>query len=509
MADGTSAQGMDAFTALGESVRRALSERGFTTPTEPQRRAIPPLAAGENALVIAPTGTGKTETAMLPVFDAIVRSDPEERDGLSALYITPLRALNRDMRQRLEWWGETLDVEIDVRHGDTTQYQRQKQANDPPDVLVTTPETLQAMLTGKKLRRALSDVRHVVVDEVHELASAKRGAQLTVGLERLRELAGPFQRIGLSATVGSPAEVGKFLTGDRGFEIVEVDVGSDVSFTVTHPEVTPEDEQLAGQLATDAEIASHVRAIRDIVREHESTLVFVNTRQTAEALGSRFKTLDEPIEVHHGSLSKDVRIDVEDRFKAGDLDALVRPDGARVGDRVVVTTGPAVAATALLATLFADRLRGAVSEDEFAAATERFRDQTVVRDALTAAAAGPVTAMHGATEGGVYGALTALGRAAAVGVEISQDRVPVQPGVDATCAVFGIDPWTALSVGTLVLSVDPAGVDQILDALAAESVPAADVGEVVDGSGLTVDGETVEPPDCDPFWTTIEEDAVL
>ena len=193
----------------------------------------------------------------------------------------------------------------------------------------------------------------------------------------------------------------------------------------------------------------------------------------------------------------------------GDLDALVRPDGARVGDRVVVTTGPAVAATALLATLFADRLRGAVSEDEFAAATERFRDQTVVRDALTAAAAGPVTAMHGATEGGVYGALTALGRAAAVGVEISQDRVPVQPGVDATCAVFGIDPWTALSVGTLVLSVDPAGVDQILDALAAEGVPAADVGEVVDGSGLTVDGETVEPPDCDRFWTTIEEDAVL
>ncbi|RLM94896.1 DEAD/DEAH box helicase [Halobellus sp. Atlit-38R] len=331
MADGTSAQGMDAFTALGESVRRALSERGFTTPTEPQRRAIPPLASGENALVIAPTGTGKTETAMLPVFDAIVRSDSEEREGLSALYITPLRALNRDMRQRLEWWGETLGVEIDVRHGDTTQYQRQKQADDPPDVLVTTPETLQAMLTGKKLRRALSDVRHVVVDEVHELASAKRGAQLTVGLERLRELAGPFQRIGLSATVGSPAEVGKFLTGDRGFEIVEVDVGSDVSFTVTHPEVTPEDEQLAGQLATDAEIASHVRVIRDIVRDNESTLVFVNTRQTAEALGSRFKKLDEPIEVHHGSLSKDVRIDVEDRFKAGDLDALVCTSSMELG----------------------------------------------------------------------------------------------------------------------------------------------------------------------------------
>ena len=328
MPDGEAA-GMDAFTTLSSPVREALSERGFSTPTEPQRRAIPPLAAGKNGLIIAPTGTGKTETAMLPVFSAI--SEAEDRFGISALYITPLRALNRDMRQRLDWWGGMLDIDIDVRHGDTTQYQRQKQANDPPDVLVTTPETLQAMLTGTKLRKALSDVLHVVVDEVHELASAKRGAQLTIGLERLRELAGPFQRIGLSATVGSPTEVGKFLTGDREFEIIEVDVDNRVEFEVVRPEVTNEDERLAGRLATDPEIASHVRTIRDIVRTHESVLVFVNTRQTAEALGSRFKSLGDPIEVHHGSLSKDVRIDVEDRFKAGELDALICTSSMELG----------------------------------------------------------------------------------------------------------------------------------------------------------------------------------
>ncbi|MFB6165964.1 MAG: DEAD/DEAH box helicase [Haloarculaceae archaeon] len=317
-----------AFAELGDPVRTALSERGFQTPTEPQRRAISPLLAGEHGLIVAPTGTGKTETAMLPVFDALEGTD---RFGIGALYITPLRALNRDMRDRLEWWGETLDVEVDVRHGDTTQYQRSKQADDPPDVLVTTPESLQAMLTGEKLRRALADVEHVVIDEVHELAASKRGAQLTVGLERLVEVSGPFQRIGLSATVGDPAEVGKFLTGDRGCEIVEVDVGSRLDVRVLEPEITDADERLASELMTNADVASHVRAIDEIVDDHDSTLVFVNTRQTAEALGSRFKELGTDIEVHHGSLAKEARIRVEDRFKAGELSALLCTSSMELG----------------------------------------------------------------------------------------------------------------------------------------------------------------------------------
>ncbi|MCD2203562.1 DEAD/DEAH box helicase [Halobacterium sp. KA-6] len=337
-------RGMDAFSHLGSEVRAALSERGFTTPTEPQRRAIPALADGRNGLVVAPTGTGKTETAMLPVLNSIVEEGAPE--GFAALYVTPLRALNRDMRERLDWWGETLGLDVDVRHGDTTQYQRGKQADDPPDVLVTTPETLQAMLTGEKLRNGLADVRHVVVDEVHELAGAKRGAQLSIGMERLVELAGDFQRIGLSATVGDPSEVGAFLTGGRGCEIIEVDVTSKVEFSVHEPEIADSDERLSNELMTSPSMASHVRAIREIVDEHDSTLIFVNTRQTAEALGSRFKELDANIGVHHGSLSKEARIEVEDQFKAGELDGLLCTSSMELGidvgriDHVVQYSSP-------------------------------------------------------------------------------------------------------------------------------------------------------------------------
>ncbi|WP_336327785.1 DEAD/DEAH box helicase [Halovenus sp. HT40] len=317
-----------AFSLLGTELRDALSERGFETPTEPQRRALPPLVDGENVVVVAPTGSGKTETAMLPVFDAIVG---EDTFGISALYITPLRALNRDMEERLEWWGQTLDIEIDIRHGDTTDYQRQKQANNPPDVLVTTPETLQAMFTGEKLQRALEDVEHVVVDEIHELAVSKRGAQLSIGLEHLRELAGPSQRIGLSATVNDPDEIGKLLTGDRKYTVAGVDIGSELDIDVRCPTPTERDEQIASELVTDPEIASHVRAIDEIIAENEATLVFVNTRQTAEAIGSRLKEYGTNIGIHHGSLAKEKRIEIESQFKNGEIEGLMCTSSMELG----------------------------------------------------------------------------------------------------------------------------------------------------------------------------------
>ncbi|GGL70379.1 AIR synthase family protein [Halocalculus aciditolerans] len=187
-------------------------------------------------------------------------------------------------------------------------------------------------------------------------------------------------------------------------------------------------------------------------------------------------------------------------FAVGARDGVVLPTGAAPGDAVVVTKGPAVETTGILGTLFPERLDPAVRE----AARERFWDASPVRDALVAAAAGPVTAMHDATERGVDNALHELADASGVCLDVERERFPVLPGVEATCAAFDVDPWTASSEGTVVLSVEPAGVDDVVDALADEGIPAARVGRVIEGTGVVVDGRPLPVPDADPFWPAVE-----
>ena len=204
------------FELLAKPVRKALAELGFSEPTLPQTLAFPPVLEGKNVLLIAPTGTGKTEAVLLPVFSKLIEQKNQEQTGIQVIYITPLRALNRDMFKRLTFWSEQLDITVEVRHGDTEMKIRRKQALKPPQMLVTTPETLQAILPGSQMRRHLSNVQCVIIDEVHDLAESKRGAQLAIALERVLEVTGKeFQRIGLSATVGNPEEVAQFIAGTR------------------------------------------------------------------------------------------------------------------------------------------------------------------------------------------------------------------------------------------------------------------------------------------------------
>ena len=224
------------FELLAKPVQKALAELGFTEPTLPQTLAFPPILAGKNVLLIAPTGTGKTEAVLLPVFSRLVEQKNEEQKGIQVIYITPLRALNRDMLKRLTFWSEQLGISVEVRHGDTEMKIRRKQARQPPQMLVTTPETLQAILPGSQMRRHLRSVQYVIIDEVHDLAESKRGVQLTIALERLFEVTEKeFQRIGLSATVGNPEEVAKFIAGtNREINIVQAVLAKNYRYHVEY-----------------------------------------------------------------------------------------------------------------------------------------------------------------------------------------------------------------------------------------------------------------------------------
>ena len=320
------------FGLLTPELVSVLRERGITSPTPPQADSIPRIQAGENVLIVAPTGIGKTEAAMLPIIDSIFRTKGKT-GGIRCIYVTPLRALNRDMLVRMEHYGRCMGITVGVRHGDTPQAERNSQSRNPPEILITTPETLQVLFTGKRLREHLRNVQWVVVDEVHELANTERGAQLAVGLERLVGLAGEFQRIGLSATVGNIANVAMFLAGiGRKVSVRKHDTHRDFDIMVESPPPS-EDSKLLDRLQSDPDILGVMVRAREIIEAGRSTLFFVNTRETAEWLAARYHLWDEgfPLEVHHGSLAKEIRMEMEDGFKNGRIKALVCTSSLELG----------------------------------------------------------------------------------------------------------------------------------------------------------------------------------
>lgn len=323
------------FQLFSPPLIRALEDRGFSSPTDPQMKLVPVVSEGKNALLMAPTGTGKTEAALLPILDRMIRDGLARIRGTKLLYITPLRALNRDMLERMQWWCKRFDIRLGVRHGDTTSSERAGQSMAPPDILITTPETLQAILTGRRLREGLTTLRWVVIDEVHELAEDKRGSQLSIALERLRRVVGKdFQRIGLSATVGSPEVISQFLVGKgKECEIVRVPVEKFLELAVLRPKVEGDDKALAETIFTYPEVAARLRVIRDVIQKYRSALIFTNTRTEAEALANRFRVWDAnfPIGIHHSSLSRATREAVERNLRDGRLSGVICTSSLELG----------------------------------------------------------------------------------------------------------------------------------------------------------------------------------
>ncbi len=326
------------FPELCPDIVRVLSSKGITEPTPPQADSIPRIIGGENLLLVAPTGIGKTEAAILPVLEMIMRT--KGRPGIRCIYITPLRALNRDMLKRMQEYGKELGITVGVRHGDTPQGERNRQSEHPPEILITTPETLQVMFTGKRLVQHMKHVEWVIVDEIHELANTERGAQMSVALERLVLLAGNYQRIGLSATVGNIENVARFLAGNnRQVVIRKHDTHRDFDIMVESPAPDTEDSKLLDKLQSDPDILAVMKRAREIVENGNSTLFFVNTRETAEWMAARYHIWDEnlSIDVHHGSLSKENRMLMEDEFKKGNVKALICTSSLELGIDVGTT----------------------------------------------------------------------------------------------------------------------------------------------------------------------------
>jgi ATP-dependent Lhr-like helicase len=326
------------LSSFHTAVQRWFSER-LGAPTTPQREGWPAIRAGKHTLIAAPTGSGKTLAAFLSALDQLFIRGSELEDRTQVLYISPLKALASDIQKNLEAPLAEIraldpslpELRVSVRTGDTSAKHRASMIKRPPHILVTTPESVYILLTSQGGRQMLSTVRTVIVDEIHALARDKRGSHLSLSLERLEALtlgSGPLQRIGLSATQKPLEEVGRFLVG-VGRECVLVDAGHlrniDLGIEVPPSPLTS---------VCSHEVWEEIyQRVATLVREHRTTLVFVNTRKLAERVAARLGTLlgAEAVACHHGSLAAARRHDAEQRLKAGQLQVLVATASLELG----------------------------------------------------------------------------------------------------------------------------------------------------------------------------------
>ncbi len=348
MGDSLGRVSLDAFSPR----TRAWFQSAFERPTPAQTQAWPAIASGEHVLISAPTGSGKTLAAFLYAIDRLAAEAPPEGGGgssprrISLVYVSPLKALSYDVDRNLRTplRGIGADLQVAVRTGDTPQRERQQMLRQAPDILITTPESLYLMLTGRA-QALFEGARWCIIDEIHAVASTKRGAHLALTLERLSQAAGTdVQRIGLSATQNPLEEVGRFMVGPhRRCRVVDTGVRKELDLRIHVPVesmVEPDDtpspaiDPLEGGEATRRSIWPAIYPeLLELIRAHKSTILFVNNRRGAERLAIRLNDLagEELARSHHGSLAREERTVVEEMLKAGELPCLVATSSLELG----------------------------------------------------------------------------------------------------------------------------------------------------------------------------------
>jgi len=374
--------------------------RKFGTPTEPQEQGWPHILSGRTTLISAPTGSGKTLAAFLACIDRLVRKAlaGDLQDKTEVLYVSPLKALGNDIQKNLEIpLGEILqmageqgllmpEIRTAVRTGDTLIHERRAMLKRPPHILVTTPESLYILLTAERSRAILRDVETVIVDEIHAVADDKRGAHLTLSLERLEALTyRPPVRIGLSATQKPIEEIAHFLTGNNRPDPVIVNVGHkrELDLAIEVP------ASALGAVATNEMWDEIYDRVVELVGQHRSTLLFVNTRRLAERVSHQLaeRLGEENVAAHHGSLSRKLRLTAEKKLKEGQIKVLVATASLELGidvgtvDLAIQVSSPRAIAVALQRVGRSGHWRGAVPKGRFFATTrdELFECATLVR----------------------------------------------------------------------------------------------------------------------------------
>ncbi len=334
----------DFFPFLDTHVSKWFNSN-YSSLTEPQKYAIPLIHSGRNVLVSSPTGTGKTMTAFLTIINELVSLAKEGRleDRVYCVYISPLKALANDINKNLKFPLDGIysimdsegikvpRVRISVRSGDTTESERQKMVRKPPHILITTPESFSLALSSPKMRENLRNVRYVIIDEIHEISSTKRGSLLSANLERLNLISPGMVRIGLSATQSPIEEIAKYLVGFEGekarpCEIVEVrgEKHLDLRTITPVPDLTRVSYEVANDRMYDI--------IADLVKQYRTTLIFTNTRSGTEHVAMRLKSRGiESLEAHHSSMGKDQRLEVENKLKNGELRCVITSTSLELG----------------------------------------------------------------------------------------------------------------------------------------------------------------------------------